>query len=247
MYTLVLVRHGQSLGQVEKGFTGWTDTALTLRGMRQARRCGHVLRTRGFRFDLCYTSMLERAHQTLDLLLEALGQRRPPVVRSWRLNGRHYGDLQGRPRTEMIKLHGRSQVKRWRHEYTLRPPALADDDPRLPSESAIYAEVDPTLLPRSESQADADQRILGYWEHSIEPQVRAGLRVLVVSHNSAIRGLVKSIEGLADAQVADFKVPTAKPLVYSLDAELRPCRRCALETRLPIGLQCFLARDAQPR
>lgn len=240
---LVLVRHAQSRGQIEKGFTGWTDTELTSRGVRQAQHCGRALQDRGFVFDLCYTSKLQRAYRSLELMLEVLGEARPFVVRTWRLNGRHYGELQGVSRADAIANHGRGQVQRWRHEYSLRPPQLGPGDPRLPSACELYADVDPVLLPRGESHDDADARVRDCWWEMMAPEVRAGRRVLVVSHNSTIRGLVKAIEGLTDAQVADFKLPTARPLVYRLDADLRPVSRYKIETRLRQRLQRLVARN----
>jgi 2,3-bisphosphoglycerate-dependent phosphoglycerate mutase len=246
-HTLVLLRHAQSEGQVAKGFTGWIDTELTELGVAEAQRCGRALRDDGFTFDVCHTSRLQRSTRTLALVLEAMNAPHgPEVIHTWRLNGRHYGSLQGHRREDIIAKVGKRQVRRWRHAYRLSPPALSAGDDRLPSASPLYADVDPALLPRAESHADADARVIDYWREVIGPQIQAGQRVLVTSHNSSIRGLVKAIEGLSDAQVADFKIEPAQPLAYQLDEFLRPAARYFTHRRLPRGLRWLTTGAARP-
>ncbi len=220
MSSLVLVRHGKSEWSNRNRFAGWADVPLSAAGAEEARRAGAALAERGLVFDSCHTSYLKRANQTLDIMLGAMQHPDLPVERSWRLNERHYGALQGENRARMALKHGNEQLIAWRRGYRDRPPALGDGDPRLAALDPLYAGVDPALLPRSESLEEAVRRVVPWWQERIEPQIRAGKRLLIVAHTSSLRGLARLIENLGDSETAAFKIPTAVPLVYGLDADL---------------------------
>ncbi len=221
MPTLVLVRHGKTEWSNQNRFAGWADAPLSAVGEQEARAAGRSLAAAGCRFDLCCTSLLSRASRTLEILLEELGRPQIEVVRSWRLNERHYGALQGRIRAKVALQYGNDQVARWRRSFDAAPPELPEGDPRLPSLDPLYAGIDPALLPRSESLAQAAERVAPWWRDDLAPRLRHGEKVLVVAHTSSIRGLVRQIEGLDDEASAAFRIATALPVVYSLDAELR--------------------------
>jgi 2,3-bisphosphoglycerate-dependent phosphoglycerate mutase len=220
MHSLVLVRHGKSEWSNQNRFAGWTDVPLSAAGIAQARRAGVALAAKGMAFDICHTSYLQRAEQTRAHLMEGMGHRDIPIERSWRLNERHYGDLQCRNRAKMAMEYGNERVLAWRRSYQARPPALDETDERSPRLDPLYADVEPAELPLSESLEDAALRIVPCWETRIKPQIEAGKRVLVVAHTSSLRGLARLIEGLDDRATAAFKIPTAVPLVYRLGAGL---------------------------
>ena len=225
MHRLVLLRHGESVWNKENRFTGWTDVDLSERGTAEAERAGQTLGEAGFDFDVCYTSVLKRAIRTLWIVLDRMDRMWLPVVRDWRLNERHYGALQGLNKAEMAERHGEEQVRVWRRSYAIPPPALAPDDPRHPRHDRRYAAVDPAELPGSESLADTVRRFLPSWNGIISADVRAGRRVLIAAHGNSLRALVKHLDGMSDDDVVGLNIPTGIPLVYTLDAELRPLGR----------------------
>ncbi|HMK09985.1 MAG TPA: 2,3-diphosphoglycerate-dependent phosphoglycerate mutase [Acidimicrobiales bacterium] len=215
-YTLVLLRHGESTWNQENLFTGWHDVPLSERGATEAAAAGATLRAEGLSFDKVHTSVLLRAVQTADLALDALGQLWLPVDRSWRLNERHYGALQGLNKKQTAEQHGLEQVKLWRRSYDVPPPPLAPDSPEHPRHDARYARLAPDVLPATECLADVVVRVLPYWYDAIVPDLRAGLRVLVVAHGNSLRALLKHLEGVSDTDIAGVDIPTGIPRLYSL-------------------------------
>ncbi len=222
MHRLVLIRHGQSTWNRENRFTGWTDVDLTEQGISEARAGGRLLAEDGFRFDLCYTSVLKRGIRTLWLVLDELDQMWLPVERDWRLNERHYGALQGLNKAETAEKHGAEQVLIWRRSYDIAPPQLDMDDPQHPGRDERYAGLDPDQLPRSESLKCTVERFLPLWHETIAPQIRAGKRVLIVAHGNSLRALVKYLDSISDAEIVGLNIPTGIPLVYELDESLKP-------------------------
>lgn len=222
MHRLVLIRHGQSTWNRENRFTGWTDVDLTEQGISEARAGGRLLAEDGFRFDLCYTSVLKRGIRTLWLVLDELDQMWLPVERDWRLNERHYGALQGLNKAETAEKHGAEQVLIWRRSYDIPPPPLDMDDPQHPGRDERYAGLDPDQLPRSESLKCTVERFLPLWHETIAPQIRAGKRVLIVAHGNSLRALVKYLDSISDAEIVGLNIPTGIPLVYDLDESLKP-------------------------
>jgi 2,3-bisphosphoglycerate-dependent phosphoglycerate mutase len=225
MFTLVLLRHGQSQWNLENRFTGWIDVPLSSRGVDEALEAGRLIRSRGLSFDLAYTSLLKRSIKTLDLVLEELDLFWIPVEKSWRLNERMYGALQGLDKAETAKLHGEAQVKLWRRSYSVRPPALAVSDERWPGRDPRYAGLRPEEIPTTESLEDTVARFLPYWENEIAPAIRSGRRVLVVAHGNSLRALVKHLDRVSDADIPGVEIPTGRPLVYELDERLEPVSR----------------------
>jgi len=221
-HRLVLLRHGESTWNQENRFTGWTDVDLTERGVREAVEAGRTLKHDGFGFDVAYTSVLKRAIRTLWLVLDEMDLMWIPVHRSWRLNERHYGALQGLNKAETAQLHGLEQTQVWRRSYDIRPPALPADDPRHPGHDARYAGLTPQDLPTTECLADTIRRFLPFWKETIAPDVRAGRRVLIVAHGNSLRALVKHLDGVSDAEIVGLNIPTGVPLVYDLDDNLTP-------------------------
>jgi 2,3-bisphosphoglycerate-dependent phosphoglycerate mutase len=220
MPELVLLRHGQSTWNLEKRFTGWTDVDLSEQGVKEARAAGTLLRENGFDFDRCYTSFLTRAIRTLWIALEELDRRWLPVEKDWRLNERHYGDLQGKNKVETAKIHGEEQVHAWRRSYAVRPPALAADDPRHPRFDPRYRNLPPDTLPATESLADTVARVVPYYKESILQAMRNGERVLVAAHGNSLRALCMYLDNLDEETVTQLNIPTGIPLVYSLDENL---------------------------
>jgi 2,3-bisphosphoglycerate-dependent phosphoglycerate mutase len=222
MKKLVLLRHGESVWNQENRFTGWTDVGLTDKGLAEARAAGDVLAREGFAFDVAYTSVLKRAIKTLWIVLEAMDRMWIPVHRSWRLNERHYGALQGLNKAETAAKFGEAQVKIWRRAYATPPPALADGDPRLASGDPRYADIAAAELPRTECLQDTVARFLPYWHATIAPAIREGRSVIVAAHGNSLRALVKYLDGISDDDIVELNIPTGQPLVYELDDELRP-------------------------
>ncbi len=218
---LVLVRHGESEWNRLNLFTGWTDVELSDKGREEARESGRLLREEGFDFDICYTSYLKRAIHTLNLILERMDREWLPVIKSWRLNERHYGALQGLNKAETAAKYGEEQVKIWRRSFDIPPPVLAEDDERNPRRQAQYRDVDPALLPLTESLAITIERALPYFHEVIQKDMLAGKRVLVSSHGNSLRALVKHFDGLSDPEIVDVNIPTGVPLVYEFDAGFR--------------------------
>jgi 2,3-bisphosphoglycerate-dependent phosphoglycerate mutase len=224
MYTLVLLRHGESTWNRENRFTGWTDVDLSERGRAEAQEAGRLLREGGYVFDLAYTSVLKRAIRTLWIALDELDRLWIPVVKNWRLNERHYGALQGLNKAETAAKHGEAQTKIWRRSYDIPPPPLDPADPRHPSRDPRYRALSPQDLPLTESLKDTVARFLPYWHETIAPSVRMGQRVLIVAHGNSLRALVKYLDHISEADIVELNIPTGIPLVYELDDELRPIR-----------------------
>jgi len=222
MYQVVLLRHGESDWNKANRFTGWTDVGLSEKGVEEAREAGRLLRAEGFRFDVAYTSVLKRAIKTLWLALEELDQMWIPVINSWRLNERHYGALQGLNKAETAKEFGEAQVKIWRRSYDTPPPALEETDPRHPKSDPRYAALPPADLPRTESLKDTVARFLPYWHDTIAPDIRSGRRVVIAAHGNSLRALVKHLDGISDQEIVGLNIPTGIPLLYRLDADLKP-------------------------
>jgi len=221
---LVLVRHGQSAWNLENLFTGWTDVDLTDQGKAEAASAGELLKGEGFRFDIAFTSVLKRAIRTLWIALDEMDLMWIPVERSWRLNERHYGALQGLDKAATVAKHGAEQVKIWRRSYDIPPPPLAGDDPRHPRFDPRYAALETKDLPATESLKDTLARVLPYWESRIAPELRAGRNVLVVAHGNSLRALVKMLDGMSDEEIVGFNIPTGVPIVYELDDGLAPVK-----------------------
>ncbi|MGE0863099.1 MAG: 2,3-diphosphoglycerate-dependent phosphoglycerate mutase, partial [Vicinamibacterales bacterium] len=216
--------HGESTWNKENRFTGWTDVDLTDKGREEARAAGQLLKHEGIAFDLLFTSLLKRAIRTSHILLDELDQLWLPVQRSWRLNERHYGALQGLNKAETAAKHGEAQVKIWRRAYDIPPPPLTADDPRHPSRDPRYKELAPSELPLTESLKDTVARFLPYWHESIAPAVAAGQRVLIAAHGNSLRALVKYLDNVSDSDIVELNIPTGIPLVYELDAALKPIK-----------------------
>ena len=222
MPTLVLLRHGESIWNKENRFTGWTDVDLSDAGREEAARAGSLLKAEGLSFDVSYTSLLKRAIRTLWIALDALDLMWIPEHRSWRLNERHYGALQGLNKAETAARHGENQVKIWRRSYDVRPPALTPDDPRHPGRDDRYRSLAPSELPLTESLKDTVARFLPYWEQTIAPEIQRGSRVLIVAHGNSLRALVKHLDRISDEDIIELNIPTGVPLVYELDDRLDP-------------------------
>jgi 2,3-bisphosphoglycerate-dependent phosphoglycerate mutase len=228
VHRLVLLRHGESTWNRENRFTGWTDVDLSDQGRAEARAAGRLLRDGGYVFDVAYTSVLKRALWTCWLALDELDALWIPMERSWRLNERHYGALQGLDKAATAARHGEAQTKIWRRSYDIPPPALEDGDPRLPSLDPRYAALAPGEAPRTESLKDTVARFLPYWHDVIAPAILAGRRVLITAHGNSLRALVKYLDAVSDADIVDLNIPTGIPLVYELDAALKPIRHAYL-------------------
>jgi len=224
MYKIVLLRHGESTWNRENRFTGWTDVDLTDSGVAEAVAAGRLLRDKGFAFDLAYTSVLKRANKTLAVVLEQLDQLWLPVIHSWRLNERHYGALQGLNKRDTAERYGEAQVVAWRRSYDVPPPALQEGDERLPVDDPRYAEVPRAGLPRTECLKDTVARVVPYWETVIVPQILAGRRIIVAAHGNSLRALIKYLDRVSDEDIVELNIPTAQPLVFELDADLKPLR-----------------------
>jgi 2,3-bisphosphoglycerate-dependent phosphoglycerate mutase len=221
-YRLILLRHGQSTWNQENLFTGWTDVGLTQQGEDEARASGRLMLDEDLRLDILHTSVLVRAIRTAEIALEEMGLQYLSVRRSWRLNERHYGALQGLDKNETATLHGSEQVLLWRRSYDIPPPALESHDERHPSHDPRYATLAPDLLPATESLADVVTRMLPYWHDVIVPDLRAGMTPLVVAHGNSMRALVKHLDGISEEEIVDLNIPTGVPLVYEFDSELKP-------------------------
>ena len=221
---VVLLRHGESVWNKANRFTGWTDVDLSESGSAEGQAAGRGLKEHGLTFDVAYTSVLKRAIRTLWLVLDEMDLMWIPVHRDWRLNERHYGALQGLNKTETAQKFGETQVKLWRRSYDIRPPALAEKDPRHPRHDARYRELSQTEIPATECLQDTLTRFLPCWHDCIMPVVCSGKRVLIVAHGNSLRALVKYLDGVSDADIVELNIPTGIPLVYELDAALKPIR-----------------------
>lgn len=222
MYTLVLLRHGESAWNRENRFTGWHDVPLTDTGREEARRAGELMRAEALTFDVVHTSLLRRAIETVNIALDVMDQHWIPVKRHWRLNERHYGALQGLNKKETSERYGPDQVFAWRRSYDVPPPPLDPGDERHPRFDPRYAGLAPDLLPATECLKDVVARMLPYWHDAIVPDLRAGKRVLIGAHGNSLRALVKHLDGISDDAIAELNIPTGIPLLYQLDEQLRP-------------------------
>ena len=222
MYKVILIRHGESEWNKENRFTGWTDVPLSEKGTAEAREAGKLLKREGVLFDLAFTSVLKRAIKTLWLTLEEMDLMWIPVTRSWRLNERHYGALQGLNKAETAAKYGDEQVKIWRRSYDVRPPLLEKNDERHPGKDPRYASLAPAELPDGECLADTVARVLPYWEETIVPEIRAGKKVVIAAHGNSLRALVKYLDAISEKDVLELNIPTGVPLLYELGADMKP-------------------------
>jgi 2,3-bisphosphoglycerate-dependent phosphoglycerate mutase len=222
---LILVRHGQSIWNVENLFTGWYDVDLSDQGRLEAIEAGRELQREKLEPHIAFTSVLKRAIRTLWLIMDTTDRMWIPVERSWRLNERHYGALQGLNKAQTVEKHGEAQVKIWRRSYAIPPPALAADDPRHPRFDPRYAGVSQALLPAAESLKDTLARVLPFWESRIVPELRGGRNVLIVAHGNSLRALVKMLDGMSESDIVEFNIPTGIPMLYELDEQLQPLGR----------------------
>lgn len=239
MKKIVLLRHGESTWNMENRFTGWTDVPLSERGTKEAIDAGRLLSREGYSFDVAYTSVLKRAIKTLWITMEEMDLMWIPVYRSWRLNERHYGALQGLNKAETAEKHGLEKVKLWRRSYDIRPPALTPDDPRFPGNDPRYKNLRQEELPTTECLKDTVERFLPYWHETIAPAVKQGMRVLISAHGNSLRALIKYLDNIPDQEIVELNVPTGIPLVYELEEDLTPIRSCYL------GDQEAVAKAAQ--
>lgn len=224
MFKLVLLRHGQSTWNKENRFTGWTDVPLTKQGIEEAKKSAKVLKENGFTFDVVFTSVLKRAIDTTNVVLEEMELKQVPVEYSWRLNERHYGALQGLNKAEMAEKYGEEQVLKWRRSYDIRPPALEKTDKRWLGNDPTYKEVDKKFLPLTESLKDTVERVMPYWNEKIMPILKKGKKVLISASGNSLRALVKYIDNVPDDKIVAFNIPTGIPLVYELDDKLKPIK-----------------------
>lgn len=220
-YQLVLVRHGESVWNKENLFTGWTDVELSENGMKEAKEAGKLLKASGFDFDVCHTSYLKRAIHTLNIILDEMDRAWLPVVKSWKLNERHYGALQGLNKAETAEKYGEEQVKIWRRSFDVLPPALNENDKRQPSHHAMYRNIDKQELPSAESLKTTIERVVPYFEDIIKPDIISGKRVLIAAHGNSLRALVKYFDHIADEDIVNVNIPTGIPLVYEFDENFK--------------------------
>ena len=221
MYKLVLTRHGQSEWNLQNRFTGWTDVNLTEEGVREAILAGQKLKENGFNFDLGYTSVLTRAIHTLNIILDEMDQAWVQVIKSWRLNERHYGDLQGLNKEETIQKHGKEKVHQWRRSYDILPPLLAENDDRNPSFDDKYKGIPAKYLPLGENLKLTVERVLPYWQMEIVPQILSGKNIIISAHGNSLRALVMNLEDISEEEIPKLEIPTGKPLIYELDKDLK--------------------------
>ena len=221
MLKLVLLRHGESTWNRENRFTGWTDVDLSGKGIEEAGQAGRVLKGQGYGFDLAFTSLLKRAIRTLWIVQDEMDLMWLPVKKSWRLNERHYGALQGLNKSETAKKYGEAQVLVWRRSYDIPPPALKKGDARYPGSDPRYSMLRPAQVPLSESLQDTYRRCLPYWHKSVVPALRTGKRIIIVAHGNSIRALVKYLDGISEQDIVNLNIPTGIPLVYELDGNLK--------------------------
>lgn len=229
MIKLVLVRHGQSMWNLENRFTGWTDVELSENGIKEAKEAGRVLKQKGFLFDIAFTSVLKRAKDTLTYILKEMGEENIQVKKSWKLNERHYGALQGLNKDETKKKYGEEQVLLWRRSVDLRPPELDKSDPRYPGNDPKYKELKPEELPKTENLVDTIKRVIDYWNKDIEKELRKGKNVIIVAHGNSLRGLIKYLDNMTDDEIMKLEIQTGNPICYELDDNLKPIRHYYLK------------------
>jgi 2,3-bisphosphoglycerate-dependent phosphoglycerate mutase len=224
MYKLVLIRHGESLWNLENRFTGWTDVDLTATGIEQARQAGQKLKDNGYDFDLGYTSVLKRAIHTMWHTLDGMDRSWLPVAHHWRLNERHYGALQGLNKAETAQKFGDEQVLAWRRSYDVPPPALSPGDERCERHDPRYVRLQPEQIPLTECLKDTVARVMPFWKETLSPAILSGKRVIISAHGNSIRAMVKYLDGISDQDIVGLNIPNGEPLVYELDEQLRPMR-----------------------
>lgn len=224
MYTVVLLRHGESIWNKENIFTGWTDVDLSEKGVDEAKKSGQVLKEKGYTFDIAYTSVLKRGIRTLWLTLDEMDLMWIPVRRSWRLNERHYGALQGLNKSETAEKYGEDQVLIWRRSYDIQPPALEKSDERYPGNDPRYQDLDTKDIPQTECLKDTVARFLPYWHDTIAPAIKSGKRVIIAAHGNSLRALVKYLDNVSDEEIVSLNIPTGIPLVYELDDNFKPIK-----------------------
>ena len=229
MIKLVLVRHGQSMWNLENRFTGWTDVELSEQGIKEAKEEGKVLKEKGFNFDVAYTSVLKRANDTLKYILEELGEENIPVKKSWRLNERHYGALQGLNKDETKEKYGAEQVLLWRRSTDVRPPELSKDDKRYPGNDPKYSDLKENELPTTENLIDTIKRVMEYWNSDIKKDLETGKRVIIAAHGNSLRGLIKYLDNMTDEEIIKLELQTGNPICYELDDNLKPIRHYYLK------------------
>ncbi|WP_320046582.1 2,3-diphosphoglycerate-dependent phosphoglycerate mutase [uncultured Ilyobacter sp.] len=225
MLKLVLLRHGESLWNKENRFTGWTDIDLSEKGIEEAKSAGKLLTSKGYTFDVAYTSVLKRAIKTLWYVLDEMDMLWIPVIKSWHLNERHYGALQGLNKSEMAKKCGEEQVKIWRRSFDISPPNLSPDDDRFPGSELKYSLLEKKDIPLSESLKDTILRFMPYWENVILPDIKSGKKVIIVAHGNSLRALVKHLDDISDEDIVDLNIPTGIPLIYELDNNAKPANK----------------------
>ncbi|HQU83127.1 MAG TPA: 2,3-diphosphoglycerate-dependent phosphoglycerate mutase [Pyrinomonadaceae bacterium] len=224
MYKLVLIRHGESVWNKENRFTGWKDVDLSEKGKEEAKAAGQLLNNEGFEFDLAYCSVLTRANRTLNIILDEMNTLWLPIIKTWRLNERHYGDLQGLNKAETAAKFGDEQVKIWRRSYDIPPPPMKADDERSARFDRRYSELSDAEVPLTECLKDTVARFLPYWENEISPKVAAGKRIIIAAHGNSLRALVKYLDNVSDEEIVNLNIPTGIPLVYELDGDLKPLK-----------------------
>ena len=229
MRKLVLVRHGQSVWNLENRFTGWTDVALSEQGIEEAIEAGEVLKEKGFSFDIAFSSVLKRANDTLDYILEVLGEEEISIKCSYQLNERHYGALQGLNKDETKKKYGEEQVRLWRRSAEVRPPKLEKEDPRYPGNDIKYKDLPACVLPQTENLLDTIKRVVEYWNTDIKDEVLQGKQVIIVAHGNSLRGLMKYLDNLTDEEVMNLEIETGNPICYELEDDLRPIKHYYLK------------------
>lgn len=222
MYKIILLRHGESIWNKENRFTGWTDVELSEKGVEEAKEAGEILRQEGWIFDLAFTSVLKRAIDTTNMVLEQMGLAGVEIKYAWELNERHYGALQGLNKGEMAQKYGEEQVRIWRRDYNVRPPEMEEQDYRRQNDLAIFKSVPLHQMPRAESLADTCARVINYWQKQIVPALKNGKKILISAHGNSLRALIKYLDNIGDKEISELNIPTGAPLVYELDDNLKP-------------------------
>ncbi len=233
MPTLTILRHGKSIWNKEKRFTGWTDVPLNPKGISEAKRAGELLKSKNFHFDLCFTSYLDRAIETLRIVLDTMDGSHIPYQKDWRLNERHYGALQGLNWWEAVSKYGAKQVLTWQRHFDVPPPPLEEADSRFPGHDPLYAELPTETLPKSESLKDTLARLLPFWQDIAIPELRQGKNLLIVAHHNSLRGLLKHLDNISDEEIPQITIPTADPMVFEFNEHIKPIRRGYLRQRSP--------------
>ena len=231
MKKLVIVRHGESMWNLENKFTGWTDVPLSEKGIKEAKEAGIALKREGYTFDVAYTSVLKRANDTLKYILQELGEQNIPIHYSYKLNERHYGALQGLNKEETKKKYGEEQVRLWRRSAEVRPPELSKEDSRYPGNDPKYKDLPESKLPTTENLMDTIKRVVEYWEETIKQDVEAGKNVIIVAHGNSLRGLMKYLDNLSDDEVMNLEIETGNHICYELNDDLKPIRHYYVEER----------------